>query len=291
MRRLSVGLVVAAAIALAPLWAQAGNQQVAEQIAASLRQSGQLQSYKIGVKYQDGTAWLRGRVASNEQMDAALRVVSQTPGVTRVVNDLSLTGQNATSTLQQTAGAMNAERVPRSVPSTGYAERVPVSFAAAPVQQVAATAMVPTLAPPLPPLTSQPTIAPYPAMARRSPQPVPIAYTQGGAAPMPLQQGGGPVPQYVSPVGGVAPAQYDQPHLPNHAWPGYAAYPNYAGLTYPKQYSPTAWPYIGPFYPYPQVPLGWRKVTMEWHDGWWQLDFDDGPRSKGFLSGLFRPCK
>ena len=30
---------------------------------------------------------------------------------------------------------------------------------------------------------------------------------------------------------------------------------------YPKQYSPTAWPFIGPFYPYPQVPLGWRKVT------------------------------
>jgi hypothetical protein len=44
-------------------------------------------------------------------------------------------------------------------------------------------------------------------------------------------------------------------------------------VTYPKQYSPTAWPYIGPFYPYPQVPLGWRKVTLEWDDGWWMLDF------------------
>ena len=46
-------------------------------------------------------------------------------------------------------------------------------------------------------------------------------------------------------------------------------------LTYPKQYSPTAWPYIGPFYPYPQVPLGWRKVSLEWDDGWWMLDFKD----------------
>ncbi len=45
------------------------------------------------------------------------------------------------------------------------------------------------------------------------------------------------------------------------------------GVTYPHQYSPTAWPYIGPFYPYPQVPLGWRKVMLEWDDGWWQLDF------------------
>lgn len=70
-------------------------------------------------------------------------------------------------------------------------------------------------------------------------------------------------------------AMYDQPYMPNYSWPSYAAYPNYAAVTYPKQYSPTAWPYIGPFYPYPQVPLGWRKVTLEWDDGWWMLDFKD----------------
>ena len=28
-----------------------------------------------------------------------------------------------------------------------------------------------------------------------------------------------------------------------------------------------AWPYIGPFYPDPQVPLGWRKVTLKRDDG------------------------
>lgn len=91
---------------------------------------------------------------------------------------------------------------------------------------------------------------------------------------------GGPLPSYVpGTAAGVAPAYYDQPHMPNYAWPSYAAHPNYAGLTYPRQYSPTAWPYIGPFYPYPQVPLGWRKVTLEWDDGWWFLDFDDTNRS------------
>jgi hypothetical protein len=74
---------------------------------------------------------------------------------------------------------------------------------------------------------------------------------------------------------GVAPARFDQPHMPGYAWPSYAAYPNYAALTYPKQYSPTAWPFIGPFYPYPQVPLGWRKVSLEWDNGWWMLDFKD----------------
>lgn len=85
---------------------------------------------------------------------------------------------------------------------------------------------------------------------------------------------GQPIPAYNPAMGGgVAPARYDHPRMPGYAWPSYAAYPNYAAVTYPRQYSPTAWPYIGPFYPYPQVPLGWRKVTLEWDDGWWMLDF------------------
>jgi hypothetical protein len=66
-----------------------------------------------------------------------------------------------------------------------------------------------------------------------------------------------------------------QPNMPGYAWPGYAAYPNYGAVSYPTQYSPSAWPYIGPFYPYPQVPLGWRRVELEWDDGWWYLDFHD----------------
>jgi hypothetical protein len=77
------------------------------------------------------------------------------------------------------------------------------------------------------------------------------------------------------PAGGGQAVTYDNPQMPGYAWPSYAANPNYAALTYPKQYSPSAWPYIGPFYPYPQVPLGWRKVTLEWDDGWWFLDFKD----------------
>lgn len=67
---------------------------------------------------------------------------------------------------------------------------------------------------------------------------------------------------------------YNQPYMPSHSWPTYAAYPNYSQVSYPKQYSASAWPYIGPFYPYPQVPLGWRKSSLEWDDGQWQLKFD-----------------
>ncbi|MCL2006022.1 MAG: hypothetical protein FWG73_07630, partial [Planctomycetaceae bacterium] len=80
---------------------------------------------------------------------------------------------------------------------------------------------------------------------------------------------------------------YHQPHLPEYAWPAYANYPNYAQVSYPRAYSPKAWPYIGPFYPYPQVPMDWRKVTLEFNNGNWWLDFDDGTPS-GPFSGLFR---
>jgi len=92
----------------------------------------------------------------------------------------------------------------------------------------------------------------------------PVGAVQAPMAPMPMQGG----PSY----GGGVP-RYDQPNMPGHAWPSYAAYPNYSAVTYPKQYSASAWPYIGPFYPYPQVPLGWRRVSLEWDDGLWYLDF------------------
>ena len=64
-----------------------------------------------------------------------------------------------------------------------------------------------------------------------------------------------------------------KPNLPEYAWPSYASYPNYSQVAYPKDYSASAWPYIGPFYPYPQVPLGWRQVQLEWDDGSWNLNF------------------
>ena len=108
--------------------------------------------------------------------------------------------------------------------------------------------------------------------AGRQPQPAPGYVPQGGGLgrPMPMGSAGVGMP----PV----PMRGDGPNMPNYAWPSYASYPNYAALQYPTQYSPTAFPYIGPFYPYPQVPLGWRRVSLEWDDGWWFLDFDDRPQ-------------
>ncbi|MDX1963438.1 MAG: BON domain-containing protein [Pirellulales bacterium] len=112
----------------------------------------------------------------------------------------------------------------------------------------------------------------YPQLASRQ---VPAA-GDSYAVPGELGVQGAPLPAHIpSPASCPPPAMYDSPNMPNYAWPSYAAYPNYAAVNYPKQYSATAWPYIGPFYPYPQVPLGWRKVSLEWDDGWWFLDFKD----------------
>ena len=94
------------------------------------------------------------------------------------------------------------------------------------------------------------------------------------AAPGPAMPGMAAPPSYGHPGQGASHTVYDMPHLPNHAWPSYANYPNSAQVSYPQQYSASAWPYIGPFYPYPQIPLGWRKVQLEWDDGYWNLNFN-----------------
>jgi hypothetical protein len=106
--------------------------------------------------------------------------------------------------------------------------------------------------------------------------PMPLGTPIGSMAPNNPQMMGGqaPLPMAYTGDAGMA-GMGGAPSMPGYAWPAYAAHPNYAAVTYPKQYSPSAWPYIGPFYPYPQVPMGWRKVALEWDDGWWFLDFHD----------------
>jgi len=82
---------------------------------------------------------------------------------------------------------------------------------------------------------------------------------------------GGPVPE--GPAGMMGARQSSQPGSPNYAWPSYAPYPNFSAVGYPTAYPWQAWPNIGPFYPYPEVPLDWRAVTLRWDDGIWWLDF------------------
>lgn len=401
MHRFNVAWAITAIALLSPTFVLASEKQTGQQIADALKESKRLVGFRIGVKYQDGTAWLKGHVSSEEQKALAVEMTRQMPDVSQVIDELTVkepakpsgpvlrSGDNGGATgeksehassqplvaekpvvraaktprgmaggllrpdeptidpnVQTTAGLFNLRSGASRASSNRSIIRRRRSAAPqtpTPATKVRSTPSMTQVAMPnvtdaqgrkmkLIPLVrgADGKLVPLdPAMAERMNQgnsasqqsaptrtaqlsrkssgqakvlrrgqpmpmatrtqggrPVPVAYNrsnlQGGyaAEPVPAMEGvpGAPLPATMGgpvPMGGPAPAYYDQPSVPNYAWPSYAAHPNYAALTYPKQYSPTAWPYIGPFYPYPQVPLGWRKVSLEWDDGWWFLDFDD----------------
>lgn len=227
--------------------ASAGSENTAQTIANSLKQSGQLVDYRVGVKCEDGVAWLMGTVTSQAQKEIAEQLARNCEGVQHVVCKLEVEGQ--TNTQVETASREIPVQQQRPVKQLGT-PRTRQSNMPRPYARTAA----------------MPQGRPAPQQQQRVSQ---AQYGQGqpGMAPAPM----GPRPA----MGGGQAVNYENPQMPGYAWPSYAANSNYAALTYPKQYSASAWPYIGPFYPYPQVPLGWRKVTLEWDDGWWNLDFAD----------------
>lgn len=204
----------------APAASDGNNQEVAEQIAASMS-AAQLRGYDIEVMYQDGVCSLVGNVPTNAQRMAAEQAARAVPAVRAVRNNLQTT--------QEPSG-----------PAQGMGG--------------------------------------YPGMGGPGMPPAgihPAAYQPGAMGPGGPAGPGGPMPMasygHGQPMGN--PAMYNGPAMPEHAWPSYAQYPNSAAVTYPQQYSASAWPYIGPFYPYPQVPLGWRDATLRWDDGQWNLQF------------------
>jgi BON domain len=286
------------------------EKQVAQQIGSHLKQSGELQNYRVGAKYHDGVAYLSGSVASAEQRDIALRLAQQVDGVAHVVCKLEFPKQDeAADAVPEANGGVDREEPNSSLdkasfeggqndaPSVTHAYQPTDQAQAAPIQQN--------------PMMQRQAMRPMASQGRRSNMPVPAGRMPGimpisqgnpsgvcqtgatcpcnsgggmgmhGGAGMGMGMGmggggmgmGGPAPSGFVPAGHGRGPNYDSPQMPGYAWPSYASYPNYAALSYPQQYSPTAWPYIGPFYPYPQVPLAWRKVSLEWDDGWWFLDF------------------
>ena len=288
-------IVLLGAVALLwPAAAQAESteqQAVAQRIASEIRESGQLSHYRVGVKYEDGVAWLLGSVTDQSQADAAMELARQVSGVQHVVSKLEIVARqekvvppSMPAVKESSDGVLlellseeqedEAEEEPETVEPSEVAVPAPVLQKVARQQPLMRTQPVSRNARPV-------------AMARRQPSvrrgmPAPIARTAPGA----IQQAGhrnvrpanygAPAGGGYAPAGGMGAAtgaSYDSPNMPGYAWPSYAAHPNYAAVSYPKQYSPSAWPYIGPFHPYPQVPLGWRKVALEWDDGWWFLDF------------------
>jgi hypothetical protein len=246
-------IVAATMLIVATPWSAWADDagQVAQDIASSLKTSGKLSGYSIGVKYKDGTAWLRGHVSSEKQRQAALDVVRKHDRVSNVVENLAV---NNSAVRSMPSGSLDKGML---IPSSAASRRGKLASSTeykGPTADMVRRAQAETR-------TTR-------AAADETAAPIPHDVEYRG------QMSGQPIPTYMTSMsGGVAAARYDHPYMPNYAWPSYAAYPNYAGVTYPNQYSATAWPFIGPFYPYPQVPLGWRKVTLEWDDGWWMLDF------------------
>ncbi len=89
-RRFFFGSVMLAIAALMPTWALGSDQEAAQGIADAIRQSGRLKDYSIGVKYENGTATLMGRVANDQQSQTAVEMAEKLPGVTAVVNNLEV---------------------------------------------------------------------------------------------------------------------------------------------------------------------------------------------------------
>jgi osmotically-inducible protein OsmY len=219
---------------------------VVSTLGAAQRQ-GRLKGFGVDVNTRGGTVFLNGRASSPEQRDLIAQLVRETPGVVDVMQEIAVIGA-----IPHPGQVSELQPLPQPNGDQQARTGTPAMAASSRGQAVAA----------------QPV--PY-HMGGQNGQGVPAQQASMG-----MHAGAVGMPVPMAPYAGVgAGPRYEQPYLPNYAWPGYAAYPNYAAVSYPQQYSPSAFPYIGPFYPYPQVPLGWRRVSLEWDDGWWFLDFTD----------------
>jgi hypothetical protein len=254
----------------------ADDKAMAQMIGSQLKDSGQLHDYRVGVKFHEGVAVLSGTVTNQQQLATAIGLTRHMEGVEKVVNHLTIAdsaaagGGNGQLDLGGNLG--QASQISAKYPRPTDGGYMPANQASAQMptrQPQAARSNMPM---PMGRMPVQQASAEGPGPMQASCMGCGPGGPGMGGGPM----GGGPSPSgYVPGGGGGRGASYDNAQMPGYAWPSYAAYPNYAAVTYPQQYSPTAWPYIGPFYPYPPVPLGWRKVALEWDDGWWFLDFSD----------------
>jgi len=145
MRCWLAGVLLATVAAMVPAQATTANQETAERIALALKQSGQLHNYRIAVLCQNGTVWLKGRVANQDQMNTALQLAFEVPGVDRVVNVLAVangdasrsvpesssgrsrTPPTASGTLPPVRSQDRAETLPKSVPASVQPARNPRS--------------------------------------------------------------------------------------------------------------------------------------------------------------------
>ncbi|MBS0264298.1 MAG: BON domain-containing protein [Planctomycetes bacterium] len=221
------------------------NQELADRVAKALSKA-RMNQYEIDIDARNGVVTLVGTIGKPEQRAAAEKVCLGVPGVTRVVNRLQLAQRPAKSDIEQ-AVATGTPRSAQAIRRTS-GER-PVYGGLAPTGDAG-----------MQPITPQGITGPAGEPAR-------IAFN----GPPPQMAGG---PQYCPPgaypgAGGPMPAG----PMPAGAYQMNGPGPNYAAGAYPAQQAASAYPAVGPYYPYPQIPLGWRKASLEWDDGYWNLNF------------------
>jgi BON domain len=244
------------------------NQEMADAVATKLKKSGAVgKGSKVDISVRDGVVDLSGTVASHKQHEEILRTLTGVKGIKRIESAIQVAGE------------------------------VSAPMAATPEMMVAPAAMMTPaamMAPPRPPAPPAPAMMPtkLPAMdAPATPElkshfsPLQRTAGQAEATPIvpppslpiglpPLGAGPGTVVTDPVPLNGMpamAPIDPAGPRMPPYAWPTYAPYNNYSRVAYPASYPYNAFPYIGPFYPFPKVPLGWRRVVLEWEDGHWYI--------------------
>ncbi len=238
LKRISaaLGLLAASAFtAAAQTPANSPNQQTADAVAASLRSHAGLSQSRLAIETREGTVLLAGSVTNSALKAEAVRRAGVTPGVVNVIDHIRVVGDGRVQTAQY-----QPQQVAMGGGGGGVFHR---------------------------------------------------GGGGGGGMPSGMESGmmGGPAQE--GNMGGGMPAgaapTYDGPMpegsaamtspavggQPNYAWPSYAPATNMSAVGYPTAYPWQAWPNIGPFYPYPEVPQDWRAVTLRWDDGIWWLDF------------------
>ena len=225
-----------------------GNQETAQKIAEAVQGTG-LQNYDLEIRYADGTCTLRGGVDTPSQAISAAEAAAKVQGVKTVLNQMTVQGRPVS--IAQRSSATEPLAMYRPYPNPQAAQLAYQQQ----MQQGGQLAQ-----------------GGYPGGVQ------PVSGAMGGPPGMPPGMPMGPGGPGMGAPGGYPPPgphqMYNRPNVPDYAWPAYAPYDNYAAVSYPSQYEASAWPYIGPFYPYPQVPAEWRSAQLVWDDGNWNLKFN-----------------
>jgi len=116
--------LVALLIATAPFQVHADDAAIAKHLSKQLQaaqKEGNLRHFRIGVKVEEGTVWMKGRVASEEHRDLALDKARRVEGVKLVVNDIEV------SPIAQASAVEATRDIPKQAASLG--EQAPARIA------------------------------------------------------------------------------------------------------------------------------------------------------------------